>query len=65
MRIEQLLESRGLVLPEPVKPPPGVAVRFAWARVFGDRAYLSCHSAQNRAGSIAGPFGRVGAVVAP
>lgn len=65
MRIEQLLEARGLHLPEAVKPPPGVAVRFAWVRVFGDRAYVSGHGPQNPDGSVAGPFGRVGAEVSP
>jgi hypothetical protein len=37
MRIEANLEALGL--PEPVKPPPGIELSFAWIRVRGDRAY--------------------------
>ena len=37
MRIEANLEELGL--PEPVKPPPGIELSFAWIRVRGDRAY--------------------------
>ena len=39
MRIEARLEELGLALPEPVKPPPGIELSFAWIRVRGDRAY--------------------------
>src|SRR5690242_16506577 len=63
MRIEQRLEHLGLVLPEPTKVPPGVSIPFAWARIHGDRAYVSGHGPLNRDGSAAAPFGRVGAEV--
>ncbi len=63
MQIEKRLEQLGLVLPEPTKVPPGVAIPFAWVRVYGDRAYVSGHGPLNGDGSPAAPFGRVGAEV--
>ena len=63
MRIEARLRELGLVLPEPVKPPPGVRLPFAPVRVIGDRALVSGHGPQHPDGSIAGPFGKVGADV--
>ena len=63
MRIEARLRELGLVLPEPVKPPPGVRLPFAPVRVVGDRALISGHGPQHQDGSIAGPFGKVGAEV--
>jgi enamine deaminase RidA (YjgF/YER057c/UK114 family) len=63
MRVEQRLERLGIVLPEPVKLPPGVEVTFAWVRVFADRAYVSGHGPLDSDGAPAGPFGRVGAEV--
>ena len=64
-RAEARLEEMGIVLPEPVKAPPGVWVPFAWVRVRGDRVYVSGHAALNEDGSPAGPFGKVGAEVLP
>jgi hypothetical protein len=43
MQIEAKLEDLGLVLPEPAKPPMGIELSFAWARVSGDTAYASGH----------------------
>ena len=63
MHIEARLRELGLVLPEPVKPPPGVRLPFAPVRVVGDRALVSGHGPQNPDGTIAGPFGKVGAEV--
>jgi enamine deaminase RidA (YjgF/YER057c/UK114 family) len=63
MQIERRLRDLGLVLPPPVTPPPGVRLPFAPVRVVGDRAYVSGHGPQNLDGSIAGPFGKVGAEV--
>ncbi len=63
MQIEKRLEELGLVLPEPVKTPPGVEIHFAWVRLHADRAYVSGHGPLNPDGSPAGPFGRVGAEV--
>ena len=63
MRIEARLRELGLVLPPPVQPPPGVRLPFTPVRVVGDRAYVSGHGPQNPDGTIAGPFGKVGAAV--
>ena len=63
MRIEARLRELGLELPPAVQPPPGVRLPFAPVRVVGDRALISGHGPQNADGSIAGPFGKVGADV--
>ena len=63
MKIEEKLEERGLVLPGPMKTPPGLVLPFAWVRVRGGRAYVSGHGALNPDGSVAGPLGKVGAGV--
>jgi hypothetical protein len=63
MQIEARLEEMGIVLPEVIKPYPEVEVRFAWVRVRGNRAYVSPHMALNADGSVAGPYGKVGAEV--
>lgn len=63
MRIEAKLETLGLVLPEPLKTPPGLQLPFPWVRVRGNRAYISGHGPQNPDGSLAGPLGKVGAEV--
>jgi enamine deaminase RidA (YjgF/YER057c/UK114 family) len=63
MQIEAKLEALGLVLPEPLKIPPGLQLPFPWVRVRGNRAYISGHGPQNPDGSLAGPLGKVGAEV--
>ena len=63
MEVEARLEELGLVLPEPLKAPPGLHLPFSWVRVRGNRAYVSGHGAQNPDGSLAGPFGKVAAEV--
>jgi enamine deaminase RidA (YjgF/YER057c/UK114 family) len=63
MEVEARLEELGLVLPEPLQTPPGLALPFSFVRVRGDRAYVSGHGALNPDGSLAGPFGKVGAEV--
>ncbi len=63
MKVEAKLEEMGLVLPEPVKTPPGLVLPFSWVRVRGDRAYVSGHGAVNPDGSLAEPLGKVGAEV--
>ena len=55
----------GLVLPQPIQAPPGIELPFAWVRTHQNRAYVSGHGAQNMDGSVAGPFGKVGAGVTP
>ncbi len=64
-RVEARLEGMGLVLPQPMQPPPGVEFPFAWVRVRGNRAYVSGHGPLNPDGSLCGPFGKVGAAVSP
>jgi enamine deaminase RidA (YjgF/YER057c/UK114 family) len=63
MHIEEKLQALGLVLPEPVALPPGVRLPFAQVRIRGNRAYLAGHGPQNPDGSLAPPFGKVGAQV--
>lgn len=60
MRIEAKLHDLGLVLPDPLRVPPGITLSFAWVRVRGERAFFSGHGALNPDGSIAEPFGKVG-----
>lgn len=57
------IEERGLVLPEPLKLPPGIVLPFPWVSVRGDRVFVSGHGPQEPDGSVAGPFGKVGADV--
>jgi enamine deaminase RidA (YjgF/YER057c/UK114 family) len=46
-----------------MKVPPEMRLPFSWVRVRGNRAYISGHGPQNADGSVAGPFGKVGAEV--
>lgn len=57
---EDKLASMGLVLPEPLKLPPGMTLPFPWVNVRGDRAFISGHGPQEADGSPAGPYGAVG-----
>ena len=61
MQIEAKLEALGLVLPEPLKAPPGMRLPFASVRVRGNRAYIAGHGPQDPDGSLAKPLGKVGA----
>ena len=63
MKVEAKLEELGLVLPEPIKAPPGLVLPFAWVRVRGDRAYVSGHGPLNPDGSLSDPLGKLGAEV--
>ena len=63
MFAESRLEKMGLVLPAQLKPPGGVELPFPWIRVQGNRALISGHGPQNPDGTLAGPFGKVGAEV--
>jgi enamine deaminase RidA (YjgF/YER057c/UK114 family) len=63
MQIEAKLEALGLVLPEPLKAPPGMRLPFAPVRIRGNRAYIAGHGPQALDGSVAGPLGKVGADV--
>ena len=64
-KIEAKLQDLGLVLPEPMKSPPGMRLPFAWVRVRGHRAYISGHGPLNPDGSLALPLGKVGKDVSP
>ena len=63
MQIEARLEELGLVLPTPLVLPPGARLPFPFVRVRGNRAFISGHGPQLPDGSLAGPFGKVGAEV--
>jgi enamine deaminase RidA (YjgF/YER057c/UK114 family) len=63
MEIEKKLTELGLTLPAPMPTPPGVTLSFPWVRVHGNRAYVSGHGPLQTDGSLAGPFGKVGAEV--
>ena len=63
MTIEAKLEELGLVLPEPMRLPHGARLPFSFARVNGRRVYISGHGPQAPDGSLAPPFGKVGAEV--
>jgi enamine deaminase RidA (YjgF/YER057c/UK114 family) len=63
VKVEAKLEELGLVLPPAAKPPPSVRLPFAFARVEGNRVYISGHGPQAPDGSFATPLGKVGAEV--
>ena len=57
---EDRLAELGLVLPAPLRLPPGVTLPFPWVRVVGSRAIISGHGPTLADGSLAGPLGKVG-----
>ena len=61
--IEARLHAIGLALPAPIQTPPAMRLPFAWVRVRGTRVFVSGHGPINADGSLAGPFGKVGADV--
>lgn len=63
--IEERLREMGLQLPAPLQPPPGARLPFAFVRVRGRHAYVSGHGPLAPDGTLAGPFGKVGAEVTP
>ena len=60
---EERLAALGLVLPEPLKLPPGATLPFPWVRVVGSRVIISGHGPTSPDGSLAQPLGKVGADV--
>jgi enamine deaminase RidA (YjgF/YER057c/UK114 family) len=60
MRIETKLQQLGLMLPQPIVPPAGVRLSFAFVRIRGHRAFVSGHGPQNADGSLAAPLGKLG-----
>lgn len=63
MKIEAKLSELGISLPEPTKVPANFRQTFPFVLIQGDRAYISGHGPTNPDGSLAGPFGKVGAEV--
>jgi hypothetical protein len=63
MGVEEKLRALGLALPEPTRAPPGVKLPFVWVRVVGDRGLVSRPGPTNPDGTLAPPFGKVGAAV--
>ena len=62
-QIEDKLNSLGLRLPNRVKVPSSVRTPPTWLLKRGDKVYISGHGPQNPDGSVAGPFGKVGAEI--
>ena len=62
-RIDARLTELGLTLPDPIQVPEGMVLPFSWVRARGNRVYISGHVALNQDGSVAGPFGKVGAEI--
>ncbi len=62
-KIEARLDSLGLVLPQAIRVPAGIVLPFPFVNIRGDRALISGHGPQEPDGSLAGPFGQVGADV--
>jgi enamine deaminase RidA (YjgF/YER057c/UK114 family) len=60
---EERLAGLGLVLPEPLKLPPGATLPFPWVRVVGTRVVISGHGPTTSDGTVAEPLGKVGADV--
>ena len=63
MTPDQNIEDLKLILPEPIKLPPGLELTFSWVRVSGNRVYLSGHTALNSDGSVSDILGKVGSEV--
>jgi enamine deaminase RidA (YjgF/YER057c/UK114 family) len=57
---EERLAELGLVLPAPLRLPPGSSLPFPWVRVVGTRAVFSGHGPTGPDGSLAQPLGKVG-----
>ncbi len=62
-RTQARLTELGIALPPPMQVPGGMALPFPWVNVRGERVVISGHGPQNPDGSLAGPFGKVGADV--
>ncbi len=63
VKIEARLRELGITLPEPTRVPPDFRRVFPFVRVWGNRAYISGHGPTNPDGTLAGPYGKVGAEV--
>jgi len=63
MTPDKKIESLNLVLPDPIKLPPGVSINFSWVKVRGNRVFVSGHIALNADGSVYDVVGKVGSEV--
>lgn len=63
MTPDEKIESLNLVLPDPIKLPPGVNINFSWVKVRGNRVFVSGHIALNADGSVYDVVGKVGSEV--
>ena len=63
--VEHRLAELGITLPKPWTLPPGLTVPASLVRIRGKRVLVSGHVPIDADGSVAGPFGRVGADVSP
>ena len=63
MFVEERLVEKGLVLPEPLKVSNGVVLPFDFVRLRGHHAYVSGHIPLAQDGSVASPFGKLGAEI--
>ncbi|MEX0338423.1 MAG: RidA family protein [Arenibacterium sp.] len=61
--IENRLQDRGLILPAPLVLPPEMVLPFPEVNLRGKRAIISGAAALQPDGTLAGPFGKVGANV--
>jgi enamine deaminase RidA (YjgF/YER057c/UK114 family) len=64
-KIDHRLTELGITLPKPWMLPQGLTVPASLVRVRGKRVLISGHVPIDADGSVAGPFGRVGAEVSP
>ena len=58
---EQKLDQLGLTLPRPTQLPKGLQLPFSFVNIRGNRALISGHPKSAPDGSIAGPYGVLGA----
>jgi hypothetical protein len=58
MHVERKLAALGLVLPPPLKVPPGVRLPFQFVRIVGQRAIISGHGPQGPDGPSAAAHAR-------
>lgn len=64
-KVEDRIRALGLVLPEPLKTPPGVVLPFQFVRIVGGTAFVSGHGPTTVDGSLAEPLGKVGRELTP
>lgn len=63
MSVEEKLAEKGFVLSKPMQIPSGAVLPFEAVRLRGQSACVSGHIPLNQDGSVAGPFGKLGAQI--